>query len=327
MPRRISVNRWAAALILVPLAASTVRSQARIIVNPYDLPAAVVRSGYWGYVDDPYGLHGAADLVRAQGQYRNLYQEALKKKIENQHRRLELWLWKREHLPTTEDDRERRRQILVQRSRIDPPEHEIWSGTALNVLLKDLQLKTATLAAAEAIPLNQETLGHIHVTHTEGLSVGLLKRESVFRPFLFRFGDFAPLCDQIDELWQKIRYTALKGDLDAASMRTINDRLKELESLLNAKIKRGELDRDVSRCSAAIQYIRDVRGAVQGLEKEGASKYFTGAYAAAGQNVRELIENMTAQGLVFDRAYEQDKPAYRALHRLLAQAWQAVERK
>src|SRR2546425_4732176 len=89
-------------------------SQGFAQVNPYRLYQPTYLAPAWGYVQDPYGLHGAAAVIQAQGQLMKDQQEAFLKREEVRKARLELhrkqleqWLWERDHLPTAEDERER----------------------------------------------------------------------------------------------------------------------------------------------------------------------------------------------------------------------------
>src|SRR5438309_7359765 len=84
--------------------------------------------GYQSYGHDPYGgyLHGAADVIRAQGQFLIQTQEAYLKYQESRSARIEVirkqkeqWLWERENMPTLEDERRRTFSQNVMRAYYD----------------------------------------------------------------------------------------------------------------------------------------------------------------------------------------------------------------
>jgi hypothetical protein len=112
--------------------------------NPYAAYRPVYLAPWAGYFSDPYGLHGAADVIRAQGQLMKDQQDAYLKReqvrqarIDTHRKQLEQWLWERDHLPTVEDERERFREEQHRRALHDPPPTEIWTAISLNELLND----------------------------------------------------------------------------------------------------------------------------------------------------------------------------------------------
>ena len=91
-------------------------------------------------------LTGAANLVGAQGQLMNSQQSAFLQrenvrsaKIDNKRKAFDEYMYEKEHTPTAEEERQRAQQQYLARARNNPPVVEIWSGTALNLLLQDLK--------------------------------------------------------------------------------------------------------------------------------------------------------------------------------------------
>src|SRR5438105_5862737 len=169
-------------------------------------PYATYGPSYQSYGHDPYGgyLHGAADVIRAQGQFLIQTQEAYLKYQESRSARIEVirkqkeqWLWERENMPTLEDERRRTFSQSVMRAYYDPPLTEIWSGQSLNYLLRRAQLLQGNTRGD--LPLEEELLRNINVTGGKGSgNIGLLRGGKVPWPMLFRREAFAGDCQLID---------------------------------------------------------------------------------------------------------------------------------
>ena len=161
--------------------------------NPYAQFSSVTPAPYWGYAGYPYSISPAADMVRAQGQIlldvqqAYLMREQVKvAKLETRRKQLEQWLWERDNLPTTEDERERLQRANVRRSRNDPPLTEIWSAKALNDVLLDYQKSPSLLATANE-PVAPDLLGQINVTTGKyEANIGVLKQKPHWPLLLYR---------------------------------------------------------------------------------------------------------------------------------------------
>ena len=102
----------------------------------------------------PYGgtdllgspLNGVANTISAQGQLMVSQQQAFLMreqvrgaKIANKRSAFDEYLYEKERTPTAEEERQRMNQGLLNRARNNPPQSEIWSGTAPNQLLTELR--------------------------------------------------------------------------------------------------------------------------------------------------------------------------------------------
>src|SRR5262249_13768739 len=145
--------------------------------DPYGYP--------WYSYPDPYRgyLSGAADVINAQGRFAVSQQEALYKREQVRQARMdtrrkiwEQWLWERQHRPTPNDELRRLEEAEAERAPNFAPMPEIWSGKALNDLLRDLQ-KLQAKGPLPSVSLDQDTLDQINVTTGTGGNAGLLKSE------------------------------------------------------------------------------------------------------------------------------------------------------
>src|SRR5262249_40878192 len=113
------------------------------------------------YYQDPNSafLSGTADILSASGdlaikqqQASRVAQDGASAKLANKRRAWEQWEWEQQHTPKLEDVREQERVLQLRRSRNDPPETEITNGTALNTLLKHLEVLQGQGMVGPVIP-------------------------------------------------------------------------------------------------------------------------------------------------------------------------------
>ena len=234
---RIAKGLGTAALIGCTLIGVFVSPTHAQVPGPYSTYAA----GYPTYGHDPYGgyLHGAADVIRAQGQFLIQTQEAYLKyqefraaKIEVRRKQLEQWLWERENLPTLEDDRRRFISQQVQRAVYDPPVTEIWSAVSLNYLLDRAQMLHN---ARSDSPLEEEMLAKVNVTSGKGGgNIGLLRGGKVTWPLLLRREVFAKDCEHIDALvGQAYQQAEQQSQIDPGVVEDLIQRVTGLQRQLN----------------------------------------------------------------------------------------------
>src|SRR5262249_58824485 len=69
--------------------------------------------------------------------------------------------------------------------------------------------------------------------------------------------------------------------------------------------------------TTARRYMNELHDTIKTLEDPNVSKYVGGAWSAKGNNVAELVYNMTSQGLKFAAVTEGDDSYYRALYQSL----------
>jgi hypothetical protein len=280
--------------------------------------------GYYYAYPDPFGggLSGAADAISAQGQFeiqfqqaRLLNQEVERSKIETRHRQWEEWLYEREHRPTIEDERERRRMENLRRARNNPPFAEVWSGQALNDLLLALQQQQAKRGPGPTISLDEDVLQHINVTSgvTPGGS-GLLKDGGKLHwPLVLQRGAFTEDRRRLDELLQLGVRQAQSGPVEADTLQEMNRHIDRLRAAVKANLDTITPSDDIR----AKRFLNELTGAVKALQDPDVAKYVSGKWAARGRTVGELVDEMSRQGLKFAPAIGGDEAAYNALHRAL----------
>jgi hypothetical protein len=300
--------------------------------NPYDAGVVQVPSPYWGYTywHYPYALgdylHGAADVIRSQGQLiinkqqaNYLHEKYLQEKLTTRRKELEHWVWERE-LRNEANDRERERilQAEIKRDQLDPPQTQIFAGSSLNLLLAQLKQET-DLPPGGSVPVHKDWLPHIHVTFVRtgtGGNVGLLKGDHLSWPFLLRMEEFTPLREKIEQLIGQAKKEALAGAVKIDTLAEARRQVATLESRVAEESRANRNDLwSPSDFANAKRSLRELKAALQMLEREDAAFYLT---PLQGETVAELVEFMKSKGLNFAPATTGSERFYIALHRALA---------
>jgi hypothetical protein len=285
--------------------------------NPYAVYAPAYPSGYWGYSFDPYGLHGAADVIRSTGQFLNDRERAISARLDNRRKALEQWLWERDHLPTPVEERKRLKARLTEHS-LDPSLTEIWSAEVLNLLLDDIQKRPGYYATEN--PLTPEVVAKINLTTgVKGGNFGLLKDGKVTWPLLFRRDVFADDRQNLEQLVTRAVKKAAAGDMDAKAIEEMAQRVNGLHDKLKGLL-RAAAEGDTwtpAIYTEAKSFLFQFADAIKVLRQPDAAQYVTGKYAAQGKTVGELIKYMTDNGLRFAAATPGTEAAYTALHRAM----------
>ncbi len=308
-------------------------SRASMDSSPYSLSTAPVGGGVpfmgggffpgIGYTPNSmgygFGLMGIADYTRASGQYWRDIQAARmtremvrQEELETAKRRVQYEMWYETMRPTAGKMRDAEMIADLDRARKDPPDTEIQSGRALNILLQSVQ-RLGKLNRVSSADLNEETLKHLNLTGgTSSGNLGMLKdvsriewpdalQEAKFEETRKRLA--GNLKKAVDSLKDRERPdAALRKDIDAD--------FKSLNDMLNASA--DELP--VSQYIDARRFMNQLSSGIRALRDPNAENIFKGSWAARGRNIAELVENMTKDGLTFAPSAPGDEPYYRAVY-------------
>jgi hypothetical protein len=270
-------------------------------------------------------LNGAANLTVANAQYQLTTQQA--KIVREQARReaietrratmqeqeYERDEWLRRTDPETQHQKDLERAL--RRSLNDPPSSEIWAGTALNAILKDVQNAQSTGTQGPPVLLDPEWLPHINLTTgVTTAGVGMLKDLSRFNwPLPLRRTPFQKERTQIEEMTRQAVAQAPAGNIDADLLDKIDGAIGDLEE----RIRVMAPDMTPTQVIQASRYAHELKDSMKVLQDPNVANYFNNKWKAQGNTVDELVANMTRQGLRFAPAASSDEPAYTALHRAL----------
>ncbi len=290
-------------------------------------PAVGAGYGYgWGtqWMQNPYEgyLNGAANMTMANAQYQQGIQQAKLTREESrrsalqtrraaiEERQYELSLQ-----PDPEKIRQEQMQKSLQRSRNNPPLVEIWSATALNDLLRDIQSAQLRGVDIREVPLPPEVLKHINVTTgTTYGGIGLLRDDGKLTwPYVLQQSFFDDECKRLDELLPRAVNEARAGRVSRQTLNDVRAAQKELERSLDNHVS----DLTPSEFTEASRYVRELKDSIRVLQQSDVSKYFRPAWTPKGATVGELVQQMTREGLRFAPAVSGDEPYYTSLHRAM----------
>lgn len=326
----------AAPVVLTP----TLFGQAAHVGDPYANTTAVVPSNYWGYSYSPYGafLHGAADVIRAQGEFliKNeqvplIREDVRRAKLVTHRLELEHWEWTREwRYSYLKRERERQRQEAVDRSLNDPAPTAIMDGYTLNYLLNELE-RRPELPSAGSTPVEESWLKDIQYNAVDGHgTMGLLKNEKLFWPQLCLRPEFSESRARIEQLLKAAREhvatspTRTGMEEHAEVLRDLRRAVLDWGRELRAKMSARADDPDWSpaHCIDAKRFLRQLEDTVNALERPDAGFYLS---PLQGKNVAELVRHMKKNGLRFADATRGCERSYIALHHALADELRRVQ--
>jgi hypothetical protein len=243
--------------------------------------------------------------------YEQIKRERLitKQLIEDYERRV------RENTPSPEQERQLQKMAALQRS-LDPPDYEIYSAQALNVLLEDLKPFQASTGKGLQLPLPQDMLGHFNVISVGDRSgnIGLLKKQGHLSwPLVLQAAEYQEPREALAALAPQAIDQAVHGGVQLETLQNMEDALGKLNSRLADNIKKLPAPRHIE----AKHYLGELKEAFKLLEKPHAGNYFNGKFSARGKTVAELIGHMSRQGLKFAPSAAGDEAAYEFLHHYL----------
>jgi hypothetical protein len=297
--------------------------------------SARAQSDHWISFSAPYViypvplggyLYGVSAVIDAQGRLMVKQQQAflmrehvLKARIENERLKFDLQAYKRAHTLTPEQERELFRWEEVRRAQNNPPLTEVYSAKSLNDLLTDLQIIQALGPPAAAAPLSHAVLRKINVTPDRcGGHLGILKDERLRWPTLLCQPKFKNERDQLDRLLRDAFWQVSHGLGVDDFVAPLSGAIMELDRKLRSAARSVEnkatwsaeeyidAKRFLTHCDDAVRVLR--KGDVRQVRQ----------CRARGKTVAELVRYMTEHGLRFAPATTEDKAAYAALHRALA---------
>jgi hypothetical protein len=283
--------------------------------------------GYgWGtqWMQNPYEgyMNGAANVTMANAQYQQTIQQAKltreqarRSSLETRRAAIEERQYELSLRPDPEKIRQEQMMRSLQRSRNNPPLVDIWSATALNDLLRDIQSSQTRGVSGREVPLPPEVLQHINVTTgTTTGGIGLLRDNGKLSwPYVLQQPFFDNQCKRLDELLPQAVNEARTGRVSRQLLDSIRSTQKDLERSLDAHVA----DLTPSEFTEASRYVRELKDSIRVLQQSDVSKYFSSAWTPKGSTVGELVQQMTRQGLRFAPAASGDEPYYTSLHRAL----------
>jgi hypothetical protein len=288
--------------------------------------------GSWAtqWMMNPYEgyLSGAAAVTNANAQYqltiqqaKLLRQEAVRSAMDTRRRIIEEAEYERNHLPDPEKIRQADLARELDRARADPPLTEVWSGKALNALLRHLVKQQARGEKGPNISLTDGThnlMENINLTPADSRgNAGLLrniKARGLEWPQPLMDARFKQAREDLDKRLRDAAAQARDSNaVDPANLKDLGADLQTLNDTLEANVSALS----PSQYIEARRYLNMVADAVRALESRNVANFFN-KWVAQSKNVAELVKFMSDQGLQFAPATPGDEPAYRALYHAMA---------
>ena len=281
------------------------------------------------YDMDPYGgyLRGAASVITGQGKFITQFQQAkLSKeqaeqaKIETRRKLFDEIMYERAQTPSFTKQQEKLAALRLRRSQNTPSITEIWSGHALNILLKDLKALHAKKPSGPEIELSNDTLKQINIVDAKGKgNIGLLRNDGrlTWPPGLQELepvDETQAIRRNLDALARRAVQQAANGEVDAGVLKDLRSKVQKLHRLLGKNVN----DLPTSQYIEAKRYLNNFDDAVKGLASPNVANYFNQTWMAKGKTVQDLVDYMVNKGLTFAPAVSGDEGAYQALYSALA---------
>ena len=210
-------------------------------------------TGY-GYGANPYArstpyegyMNGAANITNANAQYQQTIQqakltreEARRSSLQTRRATMEERQYELSIQPTAEDMRQKDLKYNLQRARHNPPKTEIWSGGALNDLLRAIQGGQSHGLTGPTVAVPSDVLKHINLTSgTTYAGVGLLRDDGKLTwPAVLRKSTFDQERNKVNEQFQKAVKQAHSGEVDVNLLDEIDKTLKYLQRHIDAQVE------------------------------------------------------------------------------------------
>lgn len=303
----------------VPVARPVVRTWG----GPWRSPWA--RPGFYrmpvAYFNTGNHLQGVASVIDAQGRYLRSTQEAFlvreqvrAAQLENRRQVLEQHRFERANAPTLEEQREFRRQQEFWRSWNDPPLTEIWSGTALNNILRAIQRGQSEHGyLGPYVPLDPELVRHINVTSGRAGNIGVFRQGADLSwPLPLQRDLFAKERAEIDKLAGTSVKSVAAGKPDAQAL----DGLTQANTRLRNLLRENTRELTSTDYIQALRFVNQLIDSTRSLQRPGAANFFND-WTLKAESVGELVDQMTKQGLTFAPVAQGNESYYTALHRAL----------
>jgi hypothetical protein len=291
-------------------------------------PIAVGGFGPYSFFPDPTSgfLTGAADVMRAQGQFEinrqqaNLLREQVRAaRMDNRRRAFDQMRYEQENTPTPSEVQERERLERLAQARNSPRPAQIWSGAVLNVILDDIRRFRNQMGLRGAvIPLDPAILQHINVTtgNSTGSSTMFNSGGQLQWPVELKGERFDAERKGIDKLFHQATQEATSpGGVSDRTMSDLGAAVNKLHDSVDGAVDAMTPSENIRAKRFANQLSRSMRM----LRDPSVANLINGRWAPRGETVGELIDHLDQHGLKFGPATDADQPFYTTLHGLLVQ--------
>jgi len=284
-----------------------------------------------GYGNSNQGsLSGLATYTQAQGnwqiqiqQARQLNEQVKMAQIDRARKQIQFEMWRESLKMTAPRMREQEAAIDLDNARNRPSAMQIWSGKALNDLLKSIKsVGKDNLKSGPQIDLSDVNLESVNLTPVGGQSnVGMLKatdkegKLALNWPSAFDGDGFAKTVERLTRnLGEAVGNLRKKQKVDPTTLKDIR---ADYEILNKELAKTASTDAlTPSQSIEARRFLKQLDLAIRALSDTNAARYFDD-WKAQGKTVSALVAFLIDSGLEFAPAASGDEAAYSALYEAL----------
>lgn len=286
-------------------------------------PVAAYDNPYNPAYTNPYGptlaaaTPASAGVIRAvgnlpiqQARARIVNEQANQATIQTQRMAFDEGLYEMARTPSYSQELDPWTQVQIRRDIAQPTQSDIDHGDTLNRLMPYVKALVDDGTPVPPIPVSPDTLNQINVeVGTNGPSAGLLRDAAHLSWPLDLKG---PAQAQFDQQLATAVQQAETGTLTPATYTQLVNAVNAMQDDLRTKFFQGGIDTDTYQSSKA--FLDDLDNSLAVLQRPDAARFLDGTYAAHGNTVPELVENMAKSGLQFAPATPGAEAAYVSLH-------------
>lgn len=290
--------------------------------NPYLYGGYGAPGFFGGYYPGQVGgaLQGVAAVTTANANYQGTIQDArLQQSYANQShldyrkKAIDEWKYEQSMKQTPEDIAAQENAQFLRRARENPTQTEIWDGSTLNTLYNSIKKMQLGGLRGPMVPLDPAVVQHVNLTDgTTGGNVGVLRDGGQLQwPMALRTKDFEANRNKIDKLAkesvQQAQLGRIKDDTLFAFIEAVNDLRARVDASVNSMAPTPFIQ--------ASRYVNELKDTLKVLQNPDAvRKQFGGQWAARGNTVNELVDQMTAKGLKFGPVASGSESYYTSLY-------------
>jgi hypothetical protein len=306
-------------------------ADAAVVNRARDFRYSPYNGGAFGYGNNIFTqtpangfLTGAADVMSATGQYEIQHQQAnltnqqvKSAHIDNRRKMFDELKYEKENTPplSANDEAARREQVAqMYHAQLS----EVWSATALNVLLEDIRvIQRQTGLQGAQVPLDPDMVKHISLTNgsNTGSSTMLNNGGKLKWPPELDDTRFDASRKNIEKLFAQATQEAGGDGLSGRTQRALRTALDDLQDQIDKAID----DMTPTENIHARSWAKQVQKTAGMLSDPSVANQINGKWAPRGNTVAELINNMNTDGLKFGPAAPDSKNYYTSLYQALVQ--------
>jgi hypothetical protein len=266
-------------------------------------------------------MSGLAQVYNSLGQYQidsaqaQLVQDQVRQsKLTTRQQIYDQYRYEKAMTPTPEDLREKERANSLRRARNDPPPAEIWSGAAMNYLLKDiLDAEGRAGLCGPVIPLNADYVKRLNFSTgtTTGSATMIQEGQQLQWPPVLQNDPFGKQRDLIESLLPQAIEVCKQGGGKNDPLNKILTALGQMRKALDAEVENISADEWIG----GSRFINQLRESAKMLQAPNAANFFNGQWSAKGSTVGDLIHDMGSKGLKFAACAEGDENIYNVIYR------------